>query len=238
MKTPLYALCAAALFGCAPNYVYTPETRNAVSGGLPSTRTAIPQEQPQGSVEVTSYGTTELQQGNARVPAVQVRMTIINDGDDTPWTLDTNRQLLEIPGEGRSAPMFVNGDAQGFPNVTIARRERRTLDLYYPLPATIKGERELPRFDLQWEITTPARTVASSTAFDRVEQQAASPVYVAEVGPYWAGYGPYWWYDPLFPRTVYIHSRPIIIQNRRAPVTVGRFDGRFRSSPRVEHRGR
>ena len=67
-----------------------------------------------------------------------------NDGDDQPWTLDTTQQLVEIPGEGRSRPIFVNADITTLPNVTIARHERRVLDMYYALPDPVRSESRLP----------------------------------------------------------------------------------------------
>src|SRR5438552_1812208 len=170
MKATMYALAAVGILACGENnYVYTPQTANAVSAGLPAARTPIPQEQPQGAVEVTSYGITDLQPGSARVPALHVRMIVTNDGDDTPWRLDTTQQFVEIPGEGRSAPMYVNADVQTLPNLTIARHDRRVLDLYYPLQGRIRGDAQLPRFELLWQVDTAARTVASRTPFDRAE---------------------------------------------------------------------
>ena len=85
------------------------------------------------------------------------------------FVLDTTQQLVEIPGEGRSAPMYVNADVRTMPNLTIARHERRIVDLYYPLPATIRGDAQLPRFELLWQVDTASRTVASRTDFDRAE---------------------------------------------------------------------
>jgi hypothetical protein len=239
MKTPIHMLVAVGVgtFACGDrSYVYTPETSNAVTGGLPAARTPIPQEKPQGAVEVASYGVTQLQQGDARVPALHVRMIVTNDGDDTPWQLDTSQQFVEIPGEGRSAALYVNSDVQTLPKVTIARHERRVLDFYFPLPQTISGDAQLPRFEMLWQVTTPARTVASRTSFDRLEQQPQVAYAYDMRWPYWAGYGPYWWYDPLYPRVVFIHARPIVIRDHRSHVVVGRFDGHFR--PRVIHRDR
>src|SRR5689334_12223706 len=53
----------AGTLGCAgtSDYVYQPDTANATAGGLPATRTPIPQEAPQGAIEVVSYGVTNLQ---------------------------------------------------------------------------------------------------------------------------------------------------------------------------------
>jgi hypothetical protein len=217
----------AGMLGCAgtSDYVYTPDTANATAAGLPAARTAIPQEKPQGAIEVTSYGITELRRDDARIPALHVRAVITNDGDDTPWTLDTTQQLVAIPGEGQSRAMFVNSDLNTLPTVTIAKHDRRVLDFYFPLPDTVRGESKLPRFELLWQVNTPERVVSSRTAFDRVDKEPQ--VAYATVGwPLWAGYGPYWWYDPFYPRVVFIHTRPIVVHGT-GRVTVGRFGGRF-----------
>ena len=225
MKPVIYVV-AVAISACAgeSHYVYRPETANAVSAGMPAARTPIPQEQPQGAVEVTSYGITELRPGGgARVRALHVRMIVTNDGDDTPWHVNSGQQLVEIPAEGRAAPMYANADVQGLPDVTIARHDRRVLDLYYPLPTTIRGEAKLPRFELLWQVDTSAREVASRTSFDRVEPETELQY---ETWPLWAGYGPYWWYDPWYPRAAFVHAHPIVVRDHRAPL-VGHFDGRF-----------
>ena len=226
----------AGVLGCAgtSDYVYRPDSADATEAGLPAARTPIPQERPQGAIEVTSYGITDLQRGGARIPALQVRAVVTNDGDDTPWTLDTTQQLVAIPGEGQSRAMFVNSDVNTVPNVTIARHERRVIDFYFPLPDTIGSESQLPKFELLWQVNTPERVVASRTSFDRFDKAPDVAYTTVPVGwPLWAGYGPYWWYDPFYPRAVFIHSRPIVIHGRDR-VTVGRFDGRFRPSTRAQ----
>lgn len=234
---------AAGALGCAGSdrYVYTPEMANAQASGLPASRTPIPQESPQGSVEILSYGVTDVRSGPEGRPvrALHVRMAVTNDGDSTPWKLDTGEQLVQIPGEGRSRAMFVNSDVRTLPNVTIGRRERRVLDLYYPLPDTIRDAGKLPRFEILWQVTTPARTVASRTAFDRAGPVRSEAVAEATYWPYWAGYGPYWWYDPWYPRVVFIHSRPIIIHRGPRHPVVGHFQGHFNAhAARPVHAGR
>jgi hypothetical protein len=224
----------AGMLGCAgsSNYVYTPDTANAMAAGLPAARTPIPQERPEGAIEVTSYGVTELQRDSVDIPALHVRAIVTNDGDDAPWTVDTTQQLVEIPGEGQSRAMYVNADVGTLPRVTIGKHERRVLDFYFPLPDTMSDESHLSRFDLLWQVHTPARTVASRTSFDRVDrvdqdQQVAYGTVVAP-WPLWAGYGPYWWYDPFYPRTVFLHARPYGFHGG-GPVAVGRFGGHFRA---------
>lgn len=235
--TPWLAVIAGML-GCAgtSDYVYRPDTANVTSSGLPAARTPVPPERPQGAIEVTSYGVTELERSDTKIPALHVRAVVTNDGDDAPWTVDTREQLVEIPGEGRSRAMFVNSDVNTLPIVTVGKHERRVIDLYFPLPETIGGEARLPRFELLWNVNTPARAVASRTSFDRIDREPYVGYATARVGwPLWAGYGPHWWYDPFYPRVVFVHTRPLFIQerDRASRVRVGRFDGRFHPSDRA-----
>ena len=123
---------------------------------------------------------TELQRDTVKLPALYVRVMVTNDGDDIPWTLDTTQQLIEIPGEGRCRAIFVGSDLGPAPLVAIARHERRVLDFYFPLPDAIGNASQLPRFDVLWQVKTPARTVASRTSFDRID---IKPAMYSDVEP-------------------------------------------------------
>ena len=218
-------LAAAGLGGaCEQGYVYTPTTPNATSAGLPASRTEIPQEHPQGAVEVASFGITKLRTDEGALRALHVRMIVSNDGDDVAWQLDTSQQLVELPGEGESRAMFVNSNAQGLPIITIGRRQRQILDLYFPLPESASRTSRLPQFDLHWQVTTPTRVVASSTTFDRVTE-AAVDEYAAG-GYWWSGWGPYWWYDPFYPSVAFINVQPFYYHH--GPVVISRFSGPYR----------
>jgi hypothetical protein len=234
------ALVIGGMLGCAANsdYVYQPDTANATAAGLPAARTPIPQEAPQGAIEVTSYGVTQLRRDDMTIPALHVRAIVTNDGDARPWTLDTTQQLVEIPGEGRSRPIFVNADVGTLPNVSIGLHERRVIDLYYALPDTVRSASHLPRFDLLWQVNTATRSVASRTSFDRMdrEPEVATGVDVAP-WPVWAGFGPYWWYDPFYPRVVFLHARPYHLRGT-GRVVVGRFGGRFHAGGGAHVAGR
>jgi hypothetical protein len=237
MRTPTYVLAVAALFACGDReYIYTPQTANTVAEGMPASRTEIPQEKPQGAVEVTSYGVAQLRQGETRTPVLHVRIVVSNDGDDEPWRIDTRRQFIEIQGEGRSAPIFANGDVQTMPIVLVPRRAQRTLDLFYPLPATMRKEDDLPYFDVLWQVETGVRAVASRTAFDRIEPFYGYDYYYGSSWPYWAGYGAYWHYDPWYPNT-FIHNQPVVIRDYSPGV--GPYSGNYRPAgpPTVVRRG-
>jgi len=210
MRLPIILLCVAA--GCGgEQYVYTPEVTNAQQSGLPASQIQIPPERPEGTVQITSSGvTTATPDSGTKVDVIHVRMAVANNGDPTPWTLDTSQQFLEIPGEGRSAPLFVNADTQTMPQVTIAKGERHVIDLFYPLPANAASEKKLPQFDLMWTVNTGERPVASRTSFERqeIEPQVAYGYDYGYGYPYYAGFGPYWWYDPFYGNTAFVHSHP------------------------------
>ncbi len=206
-STLLMAISLIAGCGETGHYIYTPETANSFSNSLPASKTPIPQEQPQGSVEVKSYGISHLQQlGNA--PVLVVRMIVTNDGDATPWQVDTREQYVSIPGEGRSRAMYARSDVRSLPIVQVAQRSSHVFDLYFPLPGSIDRASQLPRFDLQWQVQTATRMVASSTTFDRLRREPERYAY----DPWWpyAGFGPYWWYDPFYPSVAFVHA-PIYV---------------------------
>jgi hypothetical protein len=231
-------LGVAGLLACSEtsSYVYQPSAPNDNLHGLPAERIGIPQEAPQGTVEVASYGVTNLRTNDGEIPVAHVRMVVSNESDATPWTIDSRKQMLEIAGEGRSRAIYVNSDRDSLPVLSITQRERRVLDFYFPLPSTVRSDAGLRRFDMLWEVDTGSRAVASRTSFDRVAEQPQY-AYAEPYSVFWPGYGPYWWYDPFFPNFVFVHSRHFAVRHP-GPVTVGHFGGRFHPSGHVVAHGR
>ena len=189
--------------GCAetPAYYYAPEAPTVTRNGVPTRVEKIPPEAPQGTVEFSSVGIAQLQNGTR---ALHARMAVDNEGDDTPWTIDIREQLVEIPNVGRSAPLSARADLQTLPTITIGRREKRTIDLYYPLPPGVNSADNLSGFDLLWQVRTAQRPISGRTRINRFEAEENYSTNMVVYG----GWGPYWWYDPFFPAVVY---RPIIV---------------------------
>ncbi len=192
-----------AIAACAepPAYFYAPESATVQRGNLLASKTKIPSEEPRGAIEVASAGITELTaQKGERVRALHVRMFVQNDDDPGTWTVDTRQQLVDVTGVGESGPMFARSDVQTMPTVSIGRRQRRTFDFYFPLPANIRDPSELPAFDFLWEVSTPARPITGRTHITRQEVVDVVPytdVWMPGWGPYW------WWYDPMYPHIYY-----------------------------------
>jgi hypothetical protein len=112
------------------------------------------------------------------------------------------------------------------PETVLAGRESGPAPDEQHRRRAVRYDRQLPHFDVLWQVDTASRSVASRTSFDRVEVVSATwydPYYFA----YYAGYGPFWWYDPLYSGIVFANTRPIAIHDRGAPITVGGFDGHF-----------
>lgn len=139
-----------------------------------------------------------------------------------PWTVEIREILLDLAQEGRSRALFVNTDVDTPPTVTIARSERKTLDLYFPVPSNAADESLLPAFDVVWEVTTEARPIAGRTSFHAfaISEPSAPPsTEVALV----SGWGSRWWFHPLWASgPVFVHPRPIVIRPTPGRVIVTR----------------
>lgn len=192
-----------------PAYYYAPEAANAMRAGMATHIEKIPNEEPQGTLEISTMGITSGQRGEK---ALHVRMTIDNQGDEKPWTVDVREQLVEIPNVGRSRPQFANAGVQTLPMIEVPRRERQVIDLYYPVPPHVDDADDLAGFDFMWQVATTKRAVAGRTRVDRRElvEPTRSTIHVTS-------WSPHWWYDPWYPRVVYrtIYVAPRVQQRDR-----------------------
>ncbi len=208
---PLAIAAGLLAAGCAEQqYVYEPAVNaKAQMRGFPAAYYNIPTANPTGDVRLASFGVAQVRssRGGGKVSTIEVRMIVANNSDSTPWTIDTREVMLSIQGVGQSRPLFVNTDAGKPPILSIARGQRHRIDLFYPMPSRVRGEGQLPAFDLLWKVQTSSGQVAERTPFER---EKIEPVYAGYYDDYWypgefavgLGYGPYWWYDPFFPGVV------------------------------------
>jgi len=217
MSNRLRALALGAAVtaaGCAPlPYFFTPtEQVTATTDGFPAARYPTPPESPRGTVYVTSFGVVQADVAGTgkNTPLLAVRMVVSHDSGTEPWTLDTREQFLQIPGAGQSRAAFVNSDVNGAPMIPVAAGQKRTIDLYYALPAPLADGAKIPSFDFLWQVHTTERLVAQRTPFQKetVELATAWTYPVFPMGPGWA---PYWWYDPFYPEVTFYP--PIVLHN-------------------------
>jgi hypothetical protein len=158
-----------------------------------------------------------------KAPLLHVRLAVANNNGDQSWQVDTRQQLVDLGVEGKSRAAYVNTDVQGSPLINIAAGEKRIIDFYYSLPASMQSAERVPRFDLLWRLEIPGRPVVQRTPFERaqIEDQPVGTPYPGFVAV-GLGWGPFWWYDPLYPSLTFYH--PFILHNRY-PGIVGRGYG-------------
>ena len=216
---PALALALAAA-GCAgTGYAYVPAEAGArTARGALAARYDVPAWNPRGQVEVTATGLSQLELvPGTRVPALHVRLTVANR-ESVPWALDTRSLVLAIAGNGASRPAYVNTDAGVPPLVTISPGERRTLDVYYPLPRGHDTAASLPRFTLAWQLQTGQGLVSERTPFDRIAiEEAEEPRVYGRIAVGIGAY-PYWYYDPFYPRYTFTYPPPFAYYPRRVIV--------------------
>jgi hypothetical protein len=221
MRTVALLLASLALGGCYESYFYRPTQQvTSTLSGLPASHYNLPPEAPRGTVDVASFGLTDLRSADGQPSSrfLQVRVVVANNNDSGVWQLDTREQLVEIPGEGRSRAAYVNADVGGLPIINIAAGEKHTLDLYFPLPAGLQRAKELPQFDVMWSVRVPERVVVERTPFQRITLAPAYALtYPYDYG-FSYGWGPVWWYDPFYPSVTFIH--PTVVTPRARPIVV------------------
>jgi hypothetical protein len=231
---------AFALVGCEHQYVYQPVvSTSAAVAGRPASYYTIPPEAPRGDVRIATFGFVDIHPRNADEGAVirglHVRMIVANNSN-APWTVDTRDQMLSLPGRGESRPAFVTVDAGASPpTVVVPSGEKRTVDLFYPLPPDLQKAEKVPAFDTVWRVDTGVRVVVERTPFERLEVE---PSYPYDYGPYdyayTYGWGPNYWYDPYYGSSAFVGVQlaPVYV---RHPVII-RHEGVIRSAPPAHRR--
>jgi uncharacterized membrane protein YgcG len=153
---------------------------------------AIPADNPQGAVNVFSFGARALPAPDGQTsPFLHVRVAAENRQDETAWTVDPNQQTLVIQGVA-VAPTYAQA-APTSPVLTLARGQQGTMDLFYALPAT--GEPEEVVFS--WRLQRANQALAHSTPLRRQPSQRQD-VQAYDYRPYntnlYVGVAPSWWW--------------------------------------------
>ena len=193
-------IVAASATGCASgHYIYGPEENATASvSGRRAAYYKIPSEAPHGDVRVAALGIATLEpkgDDKDRTHAMLVRMVVNNNDDNTAWDIDTREQVGSLDGFGRSRPAFAWVNVGRPPIVRVRPGASVTIDLYFPLPASMQKASQIPQFEVLWHVVTPGGPVTERTSFERiyVEPPAPPPAYYA-----WGWWGPSW-YDPYWP---------------------------------------
>lgn len=202
----LFSLGSAAVGCAAPAaFVYRPSAALLADGdGQPAAIYPLPPERPEGEMRVLSFGFIDLQPGPGAVATrtLHIRLQLANNGDPTPFSLDTRGVQLDVPGASGLSPSYANTDVGPREILTVNAGERRIIDFYFSLPAHLAAAQQLSAFDLRWQVATRTRVVSERTAFTRVAVAAPPPPPPVVIV---AGWGPFWWFAPHFPH-VHLHA--------------------------------
>ncbi|MRG97399.1 hypothetical protein [Polyangium spumosum] len=206
----LLIILALAATGCGPSYYYQPaEQADASVSGHPAARYVVPPGSAKGDVRVSSFGVTDvrLSEDDEPIRSLHVRLVVANEDGEEAWAVDTRALRVQFAGfEGAAAPAFANATDSNMPVVVVPRGGSTTIDVYYPLPESLRGAKDLPQFDVIWSVRTEDRVVTQRTPFERRAIQPPPSTFAYGWG---AGAYPYWWYDPFFyPRTVVVPAAP------------------------------
>ena len=164
--TVLAAGALATLTGCA-DYAY--RARTASGHPVAVAVYPIPEQAPHGVVTLRSPGVEPLP-APASARGLHVVMDVRNDGR-RPWSIDTRRETVVLPdGSVHAATLaLVGGAPTSQPIVEVPVGARRTIDLYFPLPAGQAQARRLPAFAADWQVQTGHGTLRGQASFHRVD---------------------------------------------------------------------
>ena len=230
-----------AILACEPEYAYVPVTNATVVAGKIAADYPIPREAPRGDVRLASYGIVDLgspTDEHDRIRAFHLRMTLIDDGDRA-WTVDTREQRLELDRWGTSAAAFVSADAGTQPPViAVPPKGKRVIDLFFPLPASLQKESQLPSFDAVWRVQADARAISERTPFERLTVEPPS-TYDDGLYDYGADYywGPPYWYNSIYPNVEFAGGVGIPPRWVKRPLYVHRTDKPPHFSPHGSTQG-
>jgi hypothetical protein len=216
-------LLALAAAGCARDYVYAPETATrAKLAGRPAADVPIPPGAPQGDMRVATFGVSHIRSegSDAPIAALHLREIVANDSPYA-WTVDTRQQRVTLGDRGESRAAYASADAGTQPPlVTVPSGEKRTVDLFFPLPSDMAQATKLPQFDAIWTVHTGATNVTERTPFERLKVQ-----HVDSSAYDWGFWGPAFWYDPVYPDGAWsgvpvFSDRPVVVDRPAPPMPV------------------
>jgi hypothetical protein len=171
MRPIVFAAGATLITACAstPRYEFRPTlaaSREDAPGdvaGHPAATYPI----RDGEVKVAALGVDKLAH---RIPAVHLRL-IVRNGSHGIWTIDVQKQeaFITAADEEVALPAAIAEDATTF--AVLTPEDTRTLDLYYPLPDTVRDGASIQKIRLDWRIGTPTSYVFATheTPFERHE---------------------------------------------------------------------
>jgi hypothetical protein len=179
MNRSVVVIAVAALFGCGPDtYPYAPVRTTSGDIAMEDAAVrAIPPERPRGEVRVAALGVVALRPGSiedSTLRALHVEIVVSNRSEET-WRLDGAEQRVAL-GASKALVAPTTARVERPPEVEIPARSTRAVDLFFPLPASVRRDRDLPAFVVLWTVRTGSRVVADRAAFQRLRAVSAPRV--------------------------------------------------------------
>ena len=170
---------------------------------------------PHGTAAVSSYGLALVDPDPQPLDAqpimtMHVRAELVDTGD-APWSVDVSTASLVLPDGPNVHALAVNADAPTLPYVAPAPGERLTVDFYFPTPASVYDDADLPAFAVDW--------LGMRTRFSRVPQTADVVIDAS------ASHGRVWWFDPGHAWPSFHHVDGVITPSSPSTASVAWLQG-------------
>ena len=172
---------AGATLACTPEYPYVPTT-TTTSATVVERRI----DQPRGTLQVESYGVGEFTPPGETKPVTALKVrTVLTNPTDKSWTFDTREQRVEVKKQGAMAAFEVLAAAMALPLVvTVQAHDTRTVDLFYPLPAT-EGAGDLPgSFEVVSTVRGAYGIMTQRTALGGIGTNPSTPFWLFPFFPF------------------------------------------------------
>jgi hypothetical protein len=173
------ALLLAVIGACSSDpYRYIPATNRATNP-----REAI-YIVPSGTMRVqwAAIDDVKVQKDQPEVKTVHLRLIASNHSKNGDWTIDPSDFFVSFASGDQVRPLVTDPKI-----LTVRPGELSAMDLFFPLPPSLKSSDDIREFDFHWNAQTADQKVVETTPFDRIKIEQYS------------AYSPYYWGGPIYP---------------------------------------
>jgi hypothetical protein len=130
---------------------------------------AVPTQNPQGTVRVSSSGLVRVKTARAAAYSLlHLHFVVLNQSKDQNWVVYYQEQTVAYAGHGELRPRLANSDIMDRPGVAIGPQgDQKTFDFYYEAPPDSSGALTPDAaFEFHWVIHTGLAPILGVTAFN------------------------------------------------------------------------
>jgi hypothetical protein len=172
------ATLLAAIAACSSDpYRYVPATHRATN--------------PREAIYIVPSGTMRVQwasiddfkaaKDQPEVKVVHLRLIASNHSQNGDWTVDPSDFFVSFATGDQVRPVVTDPKT-----LTVRPGELSVMELFFPLPPSLKSSDDIREFDFHWNAQTADQKVAETTPFDRIKIVQYSD-------------SPYYWGGPIYP---------------------------------------